>query len=221
MSNIYEKLLNIQTELKAPKNQRNTFGNYNYRSCEDILEALKPLLAKHKAALIINDDIVSKGEHQPITYIESVWDSKAKQMKDETRTTGDQRYYIKATAKLINIEEPGEVIETTAYAREDETKKGMDGSQLTGSTSSYARKYALNGLFAIDDTKDSDATNTHNKGQEKTDKPKKQQSQQQSQGGEVKFYCSDCGVEVNQAVHSYSTNKFSRCLCMNCQKKAK
>lgn len=139
---VYKKLLNIQSKLKAPKNQYNSFGKYNYRSCEDILEGLKPLLKESDATLIIDDEIVNVGD----------------------------RFYIKATAKLIDIES-GEHISTSAYAREDETKKGMDKAQVTGSASSYARKYALNGLFAIDDTKDSDATNRHDdKGQTK---PKK------------------------------------------------
>ena len=129
-----EKLLNIQNELKAPKNQYNKFGGYNYRSCEDILEAVKPLLAKYKATLTINDDIVMVGE----------------------------RIYVKADVALINIED-GRIIHNVAFAREEDIKKGMDGSQITGASSSYARKYALNGLFLIDDTKDSDATNTHGK----------------------------------------------------------
>lgn len=141
--NIYEKLLNIQAELKAPKNQYNEFGKYHYRSCEDILEGLKPLLKKYKATLTISDNIVQIGN----------------------------RYYIESTATLIDVENETSllnrqgVISVSAYAREDEQKKGMDLSQLTGSTSSYARKYALNGLFAIDDTKDSDATNNHGKNQ--------------------------------------------------------
>ena len=133
--NIYEKLNKIQVELKAPKSQRNNFGNYNYRSCEDILEAVKPLLEKYQVVLTINDEIELIGN----------------------------RYYIKATAKLYNTDKEGELISTSAYAREEENRRGMDSSQLTGSTSSYARKYALNGLFAIDDTKDSDTTNTHGK----------------------------------------------------------
>jgi len=132
---IYEKLGKIQSQLKAPKNQYNAFGKYSYRSCEDILEALKPLLAETKTILTIADDIV--------------------QITD--------RYYIKATATLVDIE-TGKKIETSALAREEENKKGMDASQITGSASSYARKYALNGLFCIDDTKDSDAINTHGKG---------------------------------------------------------
>lgn len=131
---IYKKLMNIQTKLKAPKSQRNNFGNYNYRSCEDILEAVKPLLDEFKVALTIKDEIVLIGE----------------------------RYYIKATATLIDID-TGDTTETSAYARESAEKRGMDASQVTGATSSYARKYALNGLFAIDDNKDADATNTHGK----------------------------------------------------------
>lgn len=131
---IYKKLMGIQTKLKAPKSQRNSFGNYNYRSCEDILEAVKPLLDEFKVALTIKDEIILIGE----------------------------RYYVKATAILIDID-TGDVVEASAYARESEDKRGMDASQLTGATSSYARKYALNGLFAIDDNKDADATNTHGK----------------------------------------------------------
>ena len=132
--NIYKKLLNVQAELKAPKGQRNNFGNYNYRSCEDIVEAVKPLLKREGLILNLSDEMVQIGD----------------------------RYYVKATARVINIED-GEKIETTALAREDENKKGMDLAQITGSVSSYARKYALNGMFAIDDTKDADATNTHGK----------------------------------------------------------
>jgi hypothetical protein len=132
---IYEKLLNIQNELKAPKSQFNAFGKYKYRNAEDILEAVKPLCFKYKATLTLTDEIVLIGE----------------------------RYYVKATATLTDIEKPEWKIWITAYAREEESKKGMDGSQVTGASSSYARKYALNGLFNIDDTKDSDSTNTHGK----------------------------------------------------------
>lgn len=132
---IYEKLSAIQSELKAPKNQYNSFGKYNYRNCEDILEAVKPLCGKYKAVCTIGDEVTLIGE----------------------------RYYIKATARLIDVESPADKIENTAYAREEAEKKGMDGSQVTGASSSYARKYALNGLFAIDDTKDSDTTNTGGK----------------------------------------------------------
>lgn len=134
MGNIDERLIHIQGELKAPKSQENKFGGYKYRSCEDILEAVKPLLKKEKVTLTISDDIIEVGG----------------------------RVYVKATATLSDGED---TISTSAFAREAETKKGMDDSQITGSASSYARKYALNGLFAIDDTKDADATNTHGKGQ--------------------------------------------------------
>lgn len=120
-------LFNIQQELKAPKGQTNSFGNYKYRSLEDILEAVKPLLKKYECTLKISDELISIGE----------------------------RYYVKATAELCDTKDNTSVI-NTAYARETETKKGMDDSQITGATSSYARKYALNGLFAIDDTKDAD-----------------------------------------------------------------
>ena len=140
--NIYEKLLKAQVELKAPKGQYNSFGKYKYRSCEDILEALKPVLDKLKITLFIKDDVI------------------------EVNT----RNYVKATITLVNIEKPDEIIETSALAREEETKKGMDGSQITGASSSYARKYALNGMFMIDDTKDSDSTNTHGKEEHKQDR---------------------------------------------------
>ncbi|CUU67806.1 ERF superfamily [Campylobacter hyointestinalis subsp. hyointestinalis] len=125
------ELLKIQTELKAPKTQFNKFGGYQYRSCEDIVEALKPLQEKYKCVVLLNDELVIIGD----------------------------RYYIKATATIIN--EKGDKLSVSALAREPESKKGMDESQITGSSSSYARKYALNGLFAIDDTKDADATNNH------------------------------------------------------------
>ena len=133
--NIYEKLSNIQNELKAPKGQFNKFGGYKYRSCEDILEAVKPICQKNKTTLVISDTLENIGD----------------------------RYYIKATAILYDIEDKANEIgaeqssiSNTAYAREEESKKGMDGSQITGTASSYARKYALNGLFNIDDTKDAD-----------------------------------------------------------------
>lgn len=129
-------LAQIQSELKAPKGQRNTFGKYNYRSCEDILEAVKPLLKERGLVILITDDIVQIGE----------------------------RYYVRATATIYDSD--GSYISNSALAREELKRTGMDASQITGATSSYARKYALNGLFAIDDTKDADATN---KGQ---DEPK-------------------------------------------------
>lgn len=130
---IYEKLANVQADLKAPKGQYNSFGKYNYRSCEDILEAVKPLLKANNLTLTIGDEIELIGD----------------------------RYYIKAIATLSDNESKDVVI-NTAYAREAESKSGMDSSQITGTASSYARKYALNGLFLIDDTKDAD-TDEHAK----------------------------------------------------------
>ena len=131
---IHTKLATIQKKLKCEKSQYNSFGKYKYRSCEDILKAVKPLLDETKTVLTLSDELVAIGE----------------------------RYYVKATATLLDTEESKDVpfISTTAYAREEETKKGMDGSQITGTASSYARKYALGGLFDIDDGIDSDATNT-------------------------------------------------------------
>lgn len=127
-------LSSIQAELNAPKNQFNSFGKYKYRSLEDIFEGLKPLIKKYECSVTVSDTLVQIGE----------------------------RYYIKATATLYDKE--GQVVATNdGYAREEESKKGMDASQVTGATSSYARKYAMNGLFAIDDVKDSDGTNTHGK----------------------------------------------------------
>ena len=124
-----KELITIQSKLKAPKSQFNRFGNYKYRKAEDILEAVKPLLAEQGCTLIVTYDIVMVGN----------------------------RIYVKATATIKNGK--GETETTTGFAREEETKKGMDGSQITGASSSYARKYALNGLFAIDDNQDSDTTN--------------------------------------------------------------
>jgi hypothetical protein len=145
--NIYEKLLKAQVELKAPKGQYNSFGKYKYRSCEDILEALKPVLEKLKLALFISDEIVEVGGSYKVSK------------KDET-VESEGRKYVKATITLINIEKTDEQIQTSALAREEETKKGQDGSQITGTSSSYARKYALNGLFLIDDTKDNDTSDS-------------------------------------------------------------
>lgn len=125
-----KELVEIQNKLKAPKGQWNSFGKYKYRNCEDILEALKPILYEQKCQLTISDDIVLVGN----------------------------RIYVKSVVTLKN--ETGEEVTTTGFAREEESKKGMDCSQVTGASSSYARKYALNGLFCIDDTKDSDTTNS-------------------------------------------------------------
>ena len=144
---IYEKLVDIQGRLKAPKNQRNNFGNYNYRSCEDILEAVKPLLTEHKLVLTIND------------FIENLNVSFSTTKKDESYEN-QGILFVHATATLSDGEK---TISVSAQAGIDINKKGMDIAQSFGSSSSYARKYALNGLFLIDDTKDSDATNTHGK----------------------------------------------------------
>lgn len=129
---VYKKLIEIQNELKAPKSQYNSFGKYNYRSCEDIQESLKPLLVKFGATVFIKDDIVLV----------------------------DSRYYVKAIVTFVDIETEN-TIESFAFARESEEKKGMDSAQVTGATSSYARKYALNGLFLLDDTKDNDHDSNH------------------------------------------------------------
>ena len=151
MSDFLKRVGMAQAELKAPKNQYNSFGKYNYRSCEDILEAAKPINKKHGLVLLLTDKPVCIG----------------------------QRYYIEATARLYDIESE-QFIEATASARESDTKKGMDDSQVTGTASSYARKYALNGLYNIDDTKDAD-----------TDAYKKQTTTNTTAAPEYK--CADCG----------------------------
>lgn len=178
---IHEKLLAVQGALKAPKSQRNNFGGYNYRSCEDILEAVKPLLIKQDLLLTLSDTMVEIGG----------------------------RVYVKATA---TVETGEEEITVTAFAREEEEKKGMDGSQITGAASSYARKYALNGLFCIDDTKDSDYTNTH--GKEPAEAKKEPVKE------EKKFICAACGREITRAEAEYSYKTYNkRMLCRDCQKK--
>ena len=160
-----KELIAIQSELKAPKSQFNEFGGYKYRKAEDILEAVKPLLNKQKCTLTITDDIVMVGN----------------------------RIYVKATATIKN--EKGEFETTTGWAREEETKKGMDGSQITGASSSYARKYALNGLFAIDDNADSDTTNDgqHQAAQQQTQtqQPTAQPSQAAKQQASPQFHPND------------------------------
>ena len=180
---IQEKILAVQKELKAPKNQRNTFGGYNYRSCEDILEAVKPLLVKHGLLLTLSDEMVAVGD----------------------------RVYVKATAMIRG--DDGNVV-VTAYAREEAEKKGMDGSQITGAASSYARKYALNGLFCIDDTKDSDATNTQSKEEKrtetKTEEPKKET-----------YQCEYCRKDITKAEAEYSKKTYGYYLCREHQELAK
>lgn len=194
---IKQQLGIIQAKLDSPKSQRNTFGNYNYRSCEDILAAVKKLLEETKTILTLSDEIVSIGN----------------------------RIYVKATATLSDTDES---ISVSAFARESETKKGMDDSQITGAASSYARKYALNGLFCIDDTRDADATNTHDKLPEPKKMvpifPGKQRSNNPNPKpmSEPKSSCSVCGVEISDKVDKYSREHFMGIsLCMACQKEQK
>ena len=194
--NIYEKLMYIQAKLKAPKGQYNKYGGYNFRSCEDILEGLKPLLQECEVALLISDDIVMIGD----------------------------RYYIKATVKLVDNEK-AEVI-ATAYARETEHRSGMDNAQVTGATSSYARKYALNGLFCIDDTKDPDALeySIQQSGQKKTKtaEPDRQTAEpvgQTSPPQKLKpsaaktHHCTVCGKEIDGSLARGSTKKYGAPYC--------
>lgn len=191
--NVREKLAAVQASLKAPKGQYNSFGKYPYRSCEDILEAVKPLLKEHGLALILSDDIVECGG----------------------------RIYIKATACVKDVETL-ELEYTTAFAREPEIKKGMDDSQITGTASSYARKYALNGLFCIDDTKDADTEESRCR---------------ESRGWESRGWestgpiCEGCGNEI-KAVRSNGTvysaqdiaekavSNYGKRLCWSCMKMA-
>ncbi|MCI8798170.1 MAG: ERF family protein [Dorea sp.] len=149
---IHEKLLKIQSSISVPKNQYNKFGNYEYRSCEDILSALKPILTAHNCTVTVNDDLVFIGN----------------------------RYYIKATVTLIDCES-GESVLNQSFAREEESKKGMDSSQITGTASSYARKYALNGLLLLDDVKDSD-TNENQQQRQNAGANKNQQKRQGTVG---------------------------------------
>lgn len=151
MGKINQQLREVQQKLKAPKGQENTFGHYRYRSCEDILEAVKPLLGEQGLTLVITDGITQVGG----------------------------RIYISATAKITN--DDGESVENVAFAREPDEKRGMDASQITGTASSYARKYSLNGLFAIDDTKDADTDEYHRRTQSA-----------QSQG----IMCEHCGKPI-------------------------
>lgn len=198
---IYDKLSSIQEELNVPKGQFNSFGNYNYRSCEDILTAVKPLCRKYKATLILTDELMHIGE----------------------------RYYVRAVARLHDLEKDSQAvpyIEVSAFAREEESKKGMDGSQVTGASSSYARKYALNGLFNIDDVKDSDFTNTAQKEPQRTQSapqakpstaPKAKQTARTSES-DANAQCDSCGTPISEKVYDYSVKKFGIPLCMDCQR---
>lgn len=183
---IYEKLGAIQQALKAPKDLENKFGGYKYRSAESILEAVKPLLAENKCVLLLRD------------ALESI----------------EGRVYIKATAQFFDAEAPEAFIEVTAFAREEESKKGMDASQVTGAASSYARKYALNGLFCIDDNKDSDATNdTPKEPIKEVKKPKADLADP------LNLFCSMCGKTIDQKVYDYSVKFCGEPLCRECQKR--
>ena len=181
--NIQEKLASVQKSLRANKSQHNDFGNYYYRSCEDILEAVKPLLADNGLTLLLSDDIQLVGD----------------------------RFYVKATATIVSSFD-GQMLSVTSFAREDESKKGMDACQVTGAASSYARKYALNGLFCIDDAKDSDATNTGQKTNtfvcEKC-------------GKAITAYPDGSGKLVSLRAHAErSKSKFGSVLCLDCIKDA-
>lgn len=172
---IYTKLSHIQNELKAPKNQYNSFGKYNYRNCEDILEAVKPICKKHRTTLVLTDSVELIGE----------------------------RYYIKSIARLQDWDSI-EYVEGVAYARESKDKKGMDDSQVTGATSSYARKYALNGLFNIDDTKDFDTDESQRQQNNGKQQPAKQQINIQEEIKKRTSYLIELGVDfANQSTKNF------------------
>lgn len=172
-------LLQIQSELKAPKGQYNSFGKYKYRSCEDILEAAKPICAKYGVILTLSDELVNIGD----------------------------RYYIKATARITDGE--GNTTEVTAYAREEENKKGMDGSQITGTASSYARKYALNGLFLIDDTKDHDSNERRGESREREELGEDNLEPEPSKvwRDKVYDYCLSNGITHKELAKDYKLDK--------------
>ena len=187
-AHVYGKLMMIQQELKAPKGQYNSFAKYNYRSCEDILEAVKPLCIKNNATLLMNDAV--------------------------QEVSG--RFYVVATATLIDTES-GDSVSANAYAREPQDKKGMDDSQITGMASSYARKYALNGLFCIDDTKDAD-----------TDEVKRQEQKPVKKGTVI---CESCGMPIKSVtcqgiryspddISDRALDRYGKRLCWGCMKAA-
>ena len=200
MKTIYEKLNSIQATLIAKKGQYNKFGGYSYRSAEDILEALKPHLQAERLVLTMHDDIVMVGD----------------------------RIYVRATARLSDVDGNYACIETSAFAREEESKKGMDGSQVTGAASSYARKYALNGMFAIDDCKDADTNEQREQAKNADTKPeKKAEKKQEPKQEKEKDCCTECGkpivdTELNGQTYSAeqikrtSMKKHNRVLCMAC-----
>ena len=219
---VLEKLALIQDELKAPKSQFNKFAGYHYRNQEDILEAVKPLLKKYGVVMTVSDEIKQIGD----------------------------RYYVMATAGIRDLE-TGQLVSTSAFAREDQEKKGMDLSQLTGATSSYARKYALNGLFLIDDTEDADSKDNRVvqtpsvapiKPVAPLQTPKVEtvsqapvsplaneinghmKSYETFDGGLPKaptFNCADCNAVVTEKVFKFSSERLGRPMCFNCQNKAK
>ena len=205
MQNVIKKLAKVQQELKAPKSQFNKFGNYAYRNQEDILEAVKPLLAKHGLTLFLTDEVL---------FINS-------------------RFYVQATVCLIDIDSAEEV-NNKALAREVDTKSGMDASQITGAASSYARKYALNGLFLIDDTKDSDYTNGIDPTLTSRPTPAVKPTVVATPKVEVEkpkpivttannvstpaFNCSKCNKAITTAEKVYSKLQYGQELCRDCQK---
>ena len=172
MTELQTRLIAVQSELKAPKDKFNSFGNYSYRSAEGIMEALKPLLKEHELCLTVNDDIILVGD----------------------------RFYIKATA---TVSYGKETITNSAFAREEATKKGMDGSQITGTASSYARKYALNGLFLIDDTKDAD-TDEYQK--TTAEKPNKATTNAKPNRDALVSYCKENGLDMGKIAKDFKLN---------------
>lgn len=209
MSDFLKSLASIQMELKAPKGQYNSFGKYTYRSCEDILEAVKPLLAKHGLTLMLTDKPVAVGS----------------------------RIYIEATAWLRG-DSSGDDVEVTAYAREPDDKKGMDASQITGTASSYARKYALNGLFLIDDTKDADTdeyktqtsvkAQTSSKAQASSKVQTSSKAQASTEGTVEPVICPKCGKRIADYPKPDGTivpaqTVYDSCghMCFDCYKKSK
>ena len=195
MSDLFKKLLIVQMALKVPKSQYNNFGKYHYRNAEDILETVKPLLSTQELTMTISDELTMVGD----------------------------RYYIKATVTLYDPENNSEH-HVDGYAREEESKKGMDSMQLTGATSSYARKYALNGMFAIDDTKDSDATNEHGKGSKPSSKKNYSKKTTTKKTDDAGGTCDSCGTSISKGNISYcqsNKEKFSgKNLCFKCQEES-
>lgn len=176
--NAISKLVTIQSKLKAPKDKKNTFGGYSYRSCEGILEALKPLLKETGTAILLNDEIISV----------------------------EGRVYVHAVRTLYDSATEG-TVSAHGYAREPDVKKGMDDSQLTGSASSYARKYALNGLFAIDDNKDADTDEYAQRAQETPQKAKAPRRAKET------YHCSVCGKEMSEKWYKQSVDKYGKAYC--------